>query len=88
MWKSQLMIIEEASGKSETYSEPSDISKMEIFAKNVDCFHALIIFSKHFILVASQGYEYASDKTKEKSGALSFVSQKIRTAIPANFFHF
>ena len=43
----------------------------------------LTIFAKHFILVVSQGYEYAFDKTKQMPGALSFILQKIRTAITA-----
>ena len=37
----------------------------------------LTIFAKHFILGVSQGYEYASDKTKQMPGALSFISHKI-----------
>ena len=43
----------------------------------------LTIFAKHFILVVSQGYEYAFDKAKQMPGALSFILQKIRTAITA-----
>ena len=59
---------------------------MELFAKIVDCPQPLTIFAEHFILFVSQGYEYASDKTKQNPGALSFISQKIRTAISANLF--
>ena len=33
------------------------------------------------IIGVSQGYEYASNKTKQKLGALPFISPKIRTAI-------
>ena len=29
-------------------------------------------------------YEYASDKTKQNPGVLSFISQKNRTAVSAN----
>ena len=69
----------------ETYSEPSETSKMELF---VDCIQPLPIFAKHFILRVSQGYEYASDKTKQNPRVLSFIPQKLRTEICANFFHF
>ena len=48
-WKRQLIIIEKASGLSETYSEPSETSKMELSAKIVDCIQPLAIFAKHFI---------------------------------------
>ena len=61
---------------------------MELSAKKVDCIQPLTIFAKHFILGVSQGYEYASDKTKQNLGALSLIPRKIRTAIFANFFHF
>ena len=57
-WKPQLIMIEKASGESETHSEPSETSK---FAKTVDCIQPLTFFAKHFILGVSQGYEYASD---------------------------
>ena len=43
------------------YSEPSETSEMELFAKIVDCVQPLTIFAKHLILFVSQGYEYASD---------------------------
>ena len=59
---------------------------MKLSAKIADCIQPLTIFAKHFLLGASQGYEYASDKTKN-TGVLSFISQKIRTAISANFSH-
>ena len=48
---------------------------MEVFAKIIDCIQPLTILEKHFILGVSQGFEYASDKTKHL-GALSFISQK------------
>ena len=48
---------------------------MERFANTVDYNRPLTIFTKHSILGVSQG-RYASGKTKEKLGALSFVSQK------------
>ena len=38
---------------------------MEFLAKIVHCIQPLTIFAKHFTLVFSQGYEYASDKTKQ-----------------------
>ena len=60
-WKPQLVIIEKACGESETYSEPSETSKMKLFAEIVDCIQPLTIFAKHFSLGVSQGYEYASD---------------------------
>ena len=50
---------------------------MQLFAKLIDCIQPLIIFAKHFTLGVSQGYEYASDKTKQSPGALSFISQKL-----------
>ena len=59
---------------------------MELFAKIVDCTQSLTIFAEHFILFLSQGYEYAFDKTKQNPGVLSFISQKIRTAVSANIF--
>ena len=60
---------------------------MEIFANIVDYIQPLTIFVKHSMLGASQG-RCGSVKTKEKLGALSFISQKIRTAISADFLHF
>ena len=48
----------------------------------------MTIFEKHFILDVSQGYEYASEKTKQNFGALLFISQNFRTTISANSFHF
>ena len=47
-WKRQSIAIEKASGLSETYSEPSETSKMELSAKIVDCIQTLAIFAKHF----------------------------------------
>ena len=73
---------------TETYSEPSETSKMEVFVKIVDCIQPLTIFEKHFLLGVLQGYEYDSDKTKQNLGRLSFISHKIRAVISANFFHF
>ena len=61
---------------------------MEFFAKMFYCIQPLAIFAKHFILGVSQSYEYVSDKTKQNSCALSFISQKIKSAISANFFQF
>ena len=61
---------------------------MKLFAKIVDCLQLLTIFAKYFKLAVSQDYEYGSDKTKQNQSALSFISQKIRTAISANFFYF
>ena len=61
---------------------------MELFAKIVDWIQPLTIFRKHSILGISQAFEYASDKTKEKPGAFSFMSQNIWNAISADFFHF
>ena len=61
---------------------------MEHFAKVVDCIQPLTIFAKHFVLGVSQGYENASDKTKQSRGALSFISQKISPVVSANLIHF
>ena len=60
---------------------------MEPFANIVECIQPMTIFAKHSILAVSQG-RYASGKTKEKLGAFLFISQKIKTAISADFFHF
>ena len=46
---------------------------MELFANIVDCIQPLTIFAKHSVLRVLQG-ESASDKTKQKLGALSFTS--------------
>ena len=69
------------------YSECNQTSKIEFFVNIVDYIQPLTILPKHSILGVSQG-KYASGKTKQKLGALPFVSQKIMTAIPADFFHF
>ena len=61
---------------------------MEPCAKIVDFIQTLTIFAQHFILGVSQGYECASDKAKQNSGALSFISPKFITGIFGNFFHF
>ena len=61
---------------------------MELFVKIVDCIQSLTILEKHFILGLSQGYNYASDKTKQNPGALSLISTKNRTEISANSFQF
>ena len=62
------------------YSERSETFKMEIFPKIVNSFQPLAIFAKHIKLFVSQGYKYASDKTKQNSGVFSFISQKTRNA--------
>ena len=46
---------------------------MEFFEKIVDCIQPLTIFAEHFTLFVSQGYEYASDKTKQTPDMLSFI---------------
>ena len=61
------------------YSEASQTSKMEIYAERVDCIQLLTGLAKHSILGVSQAYEYVSDETKLKSGALSFISQSACT---------
>ena len=61
---------------------------MELFVKIVDCIQPLTILEKHFILGLPQGYNYASDKTKQNPGALSLISTKNRTEISANSFQF
>ena len=60
-------------------------SNMELFEKKVDFIQSLTIFAKTSVLGVSQGYEYASDNTKQKPGALPFISQKIRTAVSTDF---
>ena len=56
------------------FLEPSQPSKMGLFAKIVDCIQPLAILTKHSILGVSQHYEYAHDKSKQKPGALSLIS--------------
>ena len=56
------------------FLEHSQPSKMELFAKIVDCIQPLGILTKHSILGVSQHYEYAHDKSKQKPGALSLIS--------------
>ena len=65
-----------------TIKEPSEKSKIEHFAKIVDC------FCKTLHIRCLTGYEYASDETKQNTGVLPFISQKIRSAITASFFRF
>ena len=60
---------------------------MELFASTVDSIQSLTIYAKHSILGVPQG-RCTSGKSKEKLGALSFISQKIATAISAGFSHF
>ena len=55
------------------YSEPSETSNMDLFTKIVDCIQLLTIFTKHFMLFVLQGYEYASNKTQQNPGVLSFI---------------
>ena len=66
--------MEKTSGWLGTYSEPSETSEMYVFANIVDFMQPLTIFASHFILGVSQGYEFASDKTKQNSSVLSFTS--------------
>ena len=72
---------------SETYSEPSKTSNIEPFPNLVECIQPLTIFAKHSILGALKG-RYVSGKSKEKFGGFLIISQKVRTAISADFFHF
>ena len=60
---------------------------MELFTNIVDSIQSLTIYAKHSILGVPQG-RCNSGKSKEKLGALSFISQKIATAISAGFSHF
>ena len=46
---------------------------MDLFANILDCIQPLTIFAKHSVLGVSQG-KCASDKNKQKFGALSFTS--------------
>ena len=71
----------------ETYPEPSQTFEMELSAKAVDDIQSLTIFTKSFILDLSQGSEYASENNKQNSGAIVFISQKIKSSISADFFH-
>ena len=73
---------------SETYSEPSEITRMELFAKLVNCIWSLTIFAKPFISFVSQGYGYASDKTKQNPCVFFFISQKIRCSLCKFIFKF
>ena len=71
----------------ETYSEPSETSKMEHFAKMADCIQPLTIFEKHFILDVSQCYEYSSDKLN-KILVRCHLFNKIIGLQPLQFLHF
>ena len=51
----------------------------------VDCIQLSTTFAEHFILNVSQGYEYASNKTKQNPVAFSFISKKIRTSMHVSF---
>ena len=61
---------------------------MDLFVEINDRIQLLTIFAKYIILGVFQGYEYTANKSKQNSGTLSFPSQKIRTVIFQNFFHF
>ena len=61
--------------RKQPYSELGKTSKMELFTNIVHCIQPLTIFAKHSMLVVSHS-RCASDKTKEKPGVLSFISQK------------
>ena len=50
---------------------------MELSTKLVDCIQPLTIFAKHFILGASQIYEYVSHKSKQNPAAFSLAPQKL-----------
>ena len=52
---------------------PSQTSRMEFFAKVVDCIQPLTIFRKHSTLGVLQDYEYASDKTKIWGVVINFT---------------
>ena len=56
-WKGLISVVE----GTEAYSEPSQTSKMDSFAKIVNGVQPLIIFAKHSILDVWQGSEYASE---------------------------
>ena len=60
---------------------------MELFANVVYYILQLTISAKRSMLGVSQG-KCTSDKTKQKLGAFPFISQKSRTVISADFFHF
>ena len=51
---------------------------MDASAKLVECIQPLTVFTKRSILGISQGFEYVSNKTKQKPTALSFISQELR----------
>ena len=59
---------------------------MEFSAKIVECIQPFTIFAKRSMLSISQGYEYVSNKSKQKHGLLSFTWQKV--AISADFVYF
>ena len=74
-WKKhpELTITQKAPVQSETHWEAIQTSKMEPFAKIIDCIRPLTIFVKHSMLHVSQSYEYALDRTKQKPGALRCI---------------
>ena len=52
--------VDSNSSIQDAYSEPCQISKLQLFAKKVNGFQPLTIFAKRFILNAWQGSAYAS----------------------------
>ena len=60
---------------------------MELFANIIDCIQPSTFLAKHSKLDIPQG-KCASDKTKQKLGALSNKKKKNRTTISAEFFYF
>ena len=55
-----------------TYSEPSQTSKMESFAKTVNCLQPLTIFARHSILDFWQGSVYVSARKHNPRDQISF----------------
>ena len=64
----------------QTYSEPIQNSKMEHFAKIVNCWGLLTFSRKHFILHVWPGSEYASvyDKLSNQLSISNNLSQEPR----------
>ena len=50
---------------SEAYSEPCQISKMEVFSQIVNGFQFLTTFAKSSILDVCQDYEFASEASND-----------------------
>ena len=86
--KRQLIKIEKASGLSETYSEPSEISMIELSSKIVDCIQPITIFANTSYYVFHRVMNMPLITLNKILVRCHLFHNKVRSAISANFFHF